>query len=98
MLMITLASVAIFSAASSMRSVPLLWLVFVITALPPKPSTALKIRSSSVATQASGSTFVTCSYTRCITIFPSSMASGLAGKRVEAYRAGIMAMNFMLEI
>ena len=98
MLMITSASVAIFSAASSIRSVPLLWSVRVIIACPPKPVTALKMRSSSVATQASGSTFVTCSYTRCITIFPSSMASGLAGKRVEAYRAGIMAMNFIWEI
>jgi hypothetical protein len=30
-----------------------------------------------------------------MTVFPPRTASGLPGKRVDAYRAGIMAINFI---
>ena len=74
----------IFAQASRQRSVPLLCSVEVITTFPPNALTAASIRSSSVATYASSKTPATCSYTRCITVFPPNTANGLAGKRVDA--------------
>ena len=60
------------------------------------PFTASYIRSSSVATTASSRVPTTCSYTRSMTRLPPSIARGFAGKRVLAYLAGIIAINFIL--
>ena len=78
-------------AASPQRSVPEAWSGEVITATPPKPRTQSAIRSSSVATAKSlTSDDRTRSYTHCTIGLPWIKASGLPGKRVEAYRAGMI--------
>ena len=63
---------------------------------PPKALTAFSIRISSVATQTESKTSFTCSYTRCIMGFPFISANGFPGKRVEAYLAGIIPINFII--
>ena len=62
---------------------------------PPNSSTACAILSSSVATKVLEITLETRSYTCCIMGFPARIAKGFAGNRVDAYRAGIIAMNFI---
>lgn len=52
----------------------------------------------SVATTTLSSAFFTWLYTRWITVISPSMASGLPGKRVELYLAGMIAMKSVLFI
>ena len=84
--------------ASRHRSVPQRWSVRVITTLPSNASTALYMRSSSVATSRVSSALLACSYTRCMTVLWHRLANGLPGKRVDAYRAGIIPMYFILRL
>ena len=84
--------------ASATRSVPVRWFVEVITARPPNPRTAARIRSSSVATTTSAipRALAARSYTCWMSGLPAISASGFPGKRVEAWRAGITTMAFLL--
>ena len=86
-----------FSATSARRSVPVLWSARVIIARPEFFSTACKILSSSVATITSATDFARLarSQTRQIIGLPQISLSGLPGKRVDEYRAGITQIDFI---
>ena len=62
-------------------------------ALAPNDVASSAIRWSSVAIYMSSKQSFTCSYTRCITVLPLRSARTFAGKRVEAYRAGMIPTN-----
>ena len=94
----TLASDWILLYASKHLSVPEGWSGRVMTAVPPKLWTSSAMSWLSVATTTLSSAFFTWLYTRWITVISPSMASGLPGKRVELYLAGMIAMKSVLFI
>ena len=79
-------SASIPRAASASRSVPVAWAGEVSTASPPKPRTALAIRSSSVATITRSTRFAARarSYTLSIMVLPWISERGFPGRRVAA--------------
>jgi hypothetical protein len=73
------------AAASATRSVPDTWFSRVMSARCPACSTALRIRSSSVATATAAAPLASARSQTCTIIgLPASSASGLPGKRLDA--------------
>src|SRR6266571_1649710 len=90
----TYTSAAMRCATSYTRSVPLRCLSEVICAFHPRACASCKTSSESVAmsTSRNSGDFFAASYTRAIICCPAISRSTLRGSRVEARRAGMMAM------